>query len=305
MVDYYGAQACCGTYAFINAAQSYETDVDLFEAMTSVPFGLKHIEGDFKRILTAFANCNEYLDGVAEFMGFCTETRRCDAAQDVSEVIRNDAECGDRFMIGPVDMGHLTHIPQSFYYTGQDHYFTVEVQSKDCLLVIDSEGTLFYPYTYDALDRVLSVGGIPESCGNFTIRRFSGGDQPRSQEEILCLILKRAACNMALARKTDQGARTFYRCWDVMNHSASIKWRLPLIHDASFLIQRKFMLRRLLPLWSADWIRPEIDRQIGILVSVRQKLLVQEMVDHICFANLADIENNISDAVIELEAQLL
>lgn len=305
MVDYYGAQACCGTYAFMNTARAFNIDVEIFEAMTSVPFGLKHIEGDLKRILTPLANRNDYLEDVAALMGFKTETHFCDTTHDVCDVIRNNAEGGYRFMIGPVDMGHLTHLPQSIYYKGQDHYFTVEVQENHGLLVIDSEGTLFYPYTYDELGRVMSVRGIPESRGFFIVRRFLRADLSGTSDEIRCFILKRAASNMALARESNQGAQSFYRCWEVITKSAPIKWRLPLIHEMSFLIQRKFIQRRLLTFWSTNALRPQIDRQIEVLGSLRQKLLMQEALDHNYFVTLANIEEKITDAVIKLEVQRL
>jgi len=126
-MHYNGFGAWCAAYAFLNTTQLIGKDPEIYELLSGVPFGIKHRENDSFGMLTPFTEPCFRVEATAEMLGYkATRFQFNDIVDAVTYLAKSD---GMRFMVGPVDMGYLLHLPQNLYYAGQSHYIAIAVRN--------------------------------------------------------------------------------------------------------------------------------------------------------------------------------
>lgn len=289
-IHYNGFGAWCAAYAFLNTINSTDTTPEMYELLSGVPFGLKHNCNNKFKVLTPFIEPCFRVEDTAGILGYRSEHWQFG---DAAEAVRFMADFmpGQRVMIGPVNMGWLTHLPQNMLYCDQSHYIAIEKYSQDHYRVIDSECVLGFDYINEGLCKILSVDKIPEAKGAINIWCFEKAvDEPVKKEAYRQIILDRAHQNLLRAEKEGQGSHAVLACDKFLADEDIRQWGMVIYYEINYIIQRKEL--------AVKYQTNLIEQEINILCAIRNQALLCEPMDHELFKRFADCEYELANKIL-------
>jgi hypothetical protein len=274
-MSYEGFGALCAAYAFLNTTGFPKISPETYELLSGVPFGIKHIVGDSHRMLTPFVEPCHRIGSTASLLGYSTTLSQfSDIVGATTYIAQFPIE--SRVMLGPVDMGYLTHLPQNLYYCGESHYFSIVVWSRECFIAVDSEGTLSYKYDKKTLTSVLNSDRISESNGLLNVWKFNRVNDYLQQKDYRSIILRLAISNMNSAEDSGNGSQSFIACYNDLKDVNPIEWSLKLYYELNFLIQRKLLFSVQLRKWCLVSAKNILMEQIKTLCELREDALQKQ-----------------------------
>ncbi len=242
--EFWGNEICCGSYACLNAMKDTRISLKLFEISTSVPFGIKHIRNStFDHLLTTWCDPNIGIDKAVPLWGYQQKKEQFQNKKDAYSYLKEEV-LKNPVVLGPIDMGALVYLPISSVYRRMDHYIVLWGEDGR-IFCEDSEGLVDLELTDEQLLHLLSVDKILEARGEVCVRSFFQ-IQNYDIVEVLEKSMIYAQENWKDAEKAGQGSKAFLDCyvylatWDVQ------LWRLSLLYDLNYLIQRKMLQQKLL-----------------------------------------------------------
>lgn len=303
MIDMFaGNQICCGTYAFLNLIGDSSIDLDLFEISTSVPFGIEHKRyPKFDHLLTPFCNPNMGLDKAISSWGYRVKHDSFVSSSEVVRFLQNELSFGESVMIGPVDMGHLYYQPLINLYRRLDHYIVVTEVDKNCVEILDSEGSICEKCSYETLEKILSVKDIPEAGELFHIRRVIK-ERKSDVSDIVKLSLSLASKNITESIASKDGKDAFLRCSQFLQKVPFYQWKVALLYDFSYIMQRKLLHKKLgkyavlYDYWEHDKFgkfQIVIEEQIRILGKMFSILQGGNIPDEVSYRKLDQLERKL------------
>ena len=167
----------CHTQALLSSSSVLleRTSPALFEAYTTVPFGIAHVPEDPNRLLDCIVDPDIGLDRACHALGIKT-VYRCFQTQDdhtkaISELIRL-IEDGP-VVLGPLNMGLLPYLRNRQQFLGLDHYIVVVSYEPtfDKVTLLDPERVGLIHTGLQSLIPAWEAGGLREGRGPFTMRQ--------------------------------------------------------------------------------------------------------------------------------------
>jgi hypothetical protein len=300
-MNYNGFGALCAAYAFLNTVKCSTIDPELYELLSGVPFGLKHLKGDPFRILTPLDEPYLRVEATSGMLGYMSQIHQFkDSLEAVHYILALPVNaCA---MIGPIDMGFLTHLPLNLFYCGRSHYISVEKCENNSIAVIDSEGVLMYKYDNDSLCKILSVISIPNTNGKINIWQFENFNSSLARRDFEHVIIDIAAKNLQRAEAVGQGSQAILTCANLLENDDIKKWALKLCHELNYLIQRKHLLLNQLLKQGADSQISIVNQQLDILCVIRKSAMYETRTDYDLFKRLADYERELTTSISQLTA---
>lgn len=245
IAEFLGNQICCGSYAFLNLVGGSLGDIDLFEISTSVPFGILHKRyPKFDHLLTPFCDPNRGLDKAISAWGYQLEHQSFMSADETVRFLSRELMRGESVMVGPVDMGHLYYQPLINLYRRLDHYIVVTGIDGNCIEILDSEGIICERCSYEIMGKMLSVKDIPEASGLFHVRKAMK-EKTSDISGIVKLSLSLAEENIAACLESQDGKEAFLSCSQYLSDVPFYQWRITLLYDFSYIMQRKLLHKKL------------------------------------------------------------
>jgi len=298
-MNYNGFGVFCAAYAFLNTVKSSTISPEMYELLSGVPFGLKHYKGDLYRVLEPLDEPCSRVEATSGMLGYMSQTHQF---QDSLKAVRYILTLPDnmRVMIGPIDMGFLTHLPLQNYYKRQSHYISVEKCEDDSIVVIDSEGTLRYKYGNDSLHEVLNISSIPDANGIINIWQFKKLDSSLPKNDFRYAIIEIAAQNLQRAEAIGQGSQAILACADLLENDSMKKLALKICYEVNYLIQRKYLLSNQLLEQSATIQINIVRQQLDILYIIRKAMMYKTEIDLDLFKRLAEYERELTISISQL-----
>jgi len=298
-LNYSGFGAWCASYAFLNTVKCSAISPETYELLSGVPFGLKHRKDDPFRILTPLDEPCLRVEATSKILGYISQTHRF---KDSFEAVRFflNLPVNTRVMVGPIDMGFLTHLPLNLYYCGQSHYISLEKCEDNSIIVIDSEGTMNYKYSKDSLYEVLNITSVPDANGIINIWQFWKSDSSLVKHDLEYVIIDIAAENLRRAETAGQGSQAILACAELVKNDDIKKWALKLCYELNYIIQRKYLLSNQLLEQGADSQINIVKRQLDILCIIRKSAMNETKIDFDLFKRLADYERELTISISKL-----
>ncbi|MCI8940334.1 MAG: hypothetical protein HFH12_10165 [Dorea sp.] len=303
-MKFYGNEICCGSYACFNAMKDKKIDLHLFEMSTSAPFGIRHFENaQFDRLLTTYCDPCKGMDWAFGIWGYRIQKYAVSTAEEAVEILREKL-IDHRAVLGPVDMGELGYQAVPWLLKRMDHYVALERWSEEKVLCHDSEGFCGYLLDYAELKKYISIKEIPESEGVITIRFVIKKEEGRDTAYILKKIYGRAFQNLKDAEAEGQGSEAIKHCFEFLKGQDVYLWKLSLLYDIQYLMQRKWLMKEL-----AEIVRDKserinvpyekivnlVDRQIETAGQIYNDLSQNGKLENIYFAELGDCEKQLAE----------
>lgn len=242
--EFLGNEICCGSYACLNAIKNPDIPLKLFEISTSVPFGVKHIKNEFfDHLLTTYCDPNIGIDKAVPLWGYKQKKELFLNKEEAFGYLKKEVS-RNPVVLGPIDMGCLYYLPVSYMYRRMDHYIVL-LEKKGKICCEDSEGIFGIELTDEQILSLISVDKLLESGGLISVRSFYQ-IKDFNMNEILEQSMLYALENLNNAEKEGQGSGAFLDCYDYLENQDIRLWKLPLLYDINYLIQRKLLFIKLL-----------------------------------------------------------
>lgn len=239
--NYFGKHTFCGTYAVLNAIQT-NISPEIFELTTGVPFGIRCVDMKSERLMTPYKNPNYGIDYALDFWGVHFSKIESENKEEIFRSVCRDLEkTGNLIVLGPTDMGKLFYIPLCNIYEGVDHYIYIQRTDDGRLVIMDSEGYVAFPISYDDLYKMWSIHGVYEAQGEYTYRCLQKGIRELPEIEINKHILNLICKNMEDAENAGQGSNAVISAYELLRKNDMQKWRLSVLFELETLIQRKML----------------------------------------------------------------
>lgn len=298
---FWGNEICCAAYAFVNAVQEKGIDYKLFEAVSSVPFGIKHQrENDFSRLLTTYCDPNIGIERAAGLWGYKVEKEFFTDERDVAEYVAEKSKT-ERCVVGPINMGNLDYLIMPNLYANMDHYITV-YQEKGHMYCMDSEGIVARKISKEEMQRWFCITDLPEAGGYVVVRNFKkmAVEETKFLEEgAVKGSVKWIQKNLVKA----QGSRQIEQCMQWLAKNPLNKWKLSFLYDISYLVQRKILQIY----WSGyamqfsvikeeveSAIKETVEKQILLLGKIFNGIQKENYVCESMFYELSELEKQFS-----------
>ncbi|MCP4645090.1 MAG: BtrH N-terminal domain-containing protein, partial [bacterium] len=181
-VPYLGNITACHSLAMLSAYFSnvQVPDIDLFEALTTVPFGLVSVREDPNRVLNVWCDPDIGLDRACTALGLAYDVSWWpkDASPDAAlQQLRGWVSDGP-IVIGPLNMDALTYLFERQLYRMCDHYLVVWGIDREGWWVSDNERSVSEVLREAALIDAWRGDRIPEGRGAFVMRRLRAAQAP-------------------------------------------------------------------------------------------------------------------------------
>lgn len=185
-----------------------------FEIASSVPFGVVYKSNDPNRTLDCYIDPDLGIDKALNQFSIPFEVKYWAKGCDSTEAIENldDWLEDSPVVLGPVNMGKLTYLPQHNLYSGIDHYIIVTKKSSEGYYVCDPEGVPFVSISKKQLNEACISGELSEGRGSYTIRRiFSKVEHLNITNDILNMSMVLALENFSSASALPNGGQNGLR----------------------------------------------------------------------------------------------
>lgn len=288
----------------MNAMKDPAIDLQLFEMSVSSPFGVRHVENQrFDRLLTTFCDPGKGMDATIRLWGYKSERYDVQTPKEAMDILKSKLRY-NRAVLGPVDMGNMKYQQFPQLLKGMDHYVALEYWSEDKIMCHDSEGYCGYLIDYTELQECVSVEDLYEAEGKITIRFIFGREEEADKKDILESILKRVFLNLKAAEEEGQGAGAFVKCYDFIEGKDIYQWKLSLLYDIQYLIQRKWMMKEFACLYQEIFeekremcgeIKEIVEEQLKIAGELYNGLRLNNMIRREYFIKLGDQERRLNN----------
>ena len=239
---YYGKGTFCGTFAVLNAVGG-NVSSDIFELTTGVPFGIRCVDLKRERFLTPYRDPNYGLDEAISFWNISCRKIVCDVKEEIFDYLCQDLDVQrKRIVLGPLNMGKLFYIPLCSIYENVDHYIMIRKSGRKEVTVMDSEGYMAIPITYDELYKMWNIQGVYEAGGVYTYRCLEEGIRVPSPNVMEDHILKQMDTNLRSAEQCGQGSHAVMDAYSILAQNDIKKWFLSFLYEIEHLIQRKMLV---------------------------------------------------------------
>lgn len=291
---YYGNEICCCSYACLNVLQNASIDLQLFEVSTSVPFGVKHYENaEFDRLLTTYRDPNKGIDRALKLWGYSVEKYETTIPEKAIRYLRGHLK-EKAIVLGPIDMGQLQFYVLPGLLKCMDHYIALKYLDEEHVLCYDSEGFYGYPLSYSQLEKCMNINDLYEAEHKITLRSMQFRED-FSYESVLKKSYEYAFDNFRNAECDGQGSEAFKKCYDYICSEEEYKWKLPLLYDIEYLLQRKLLLKGFMDQCHIVQMIPEALHNYVIEIIRRQWKLLE-----ISYKDLSDNKSIRKDIFYEL-----
>ncbi len=238
-----GNEICCGSYACLNAIKDKNLDPQLFEITTSAPFGIRHFENVyFDRLLTTYRDPGKGMDAALRLWGYSAVRYEVRTVREAVEILKERLR-DNRAVAGPIDMGSLGYQVMPRLLKRMDHYITLEYWSEEAVLCYDSEGFGGRLIRYEELQDYISAEEVFEAEGVITLRFIRKSAEEYRRKDILETARAQAFWNLRKAEEEGEGSGAILRCYDFLKDLDVYKWRIPLMYDIQYLMQRKWLMK--------------------------------------------------------------
>ena len=306
--EFSGNQICCGSYAFLNLTNDSFIDIDLFEISTSVPFGVVHRRyPKLDHLLTPICDPNMGLDRAIDAWGYTLQHYTFETGVQAAEFLRNECAAEEKTMIGPIDMGRLYYQPLISLYRHLDHYIVVTKIDDDHVEILDSESIIGEKCNFETLGKIISAKDIPEAAGTIHVRKALRR-KAGSISEIVGLSLSLARKNITNSVKSEEEKNAFWRCSQFLQDIPDFQWRVALLYDLSYIMQRKLLHRKLgnYAVFYGYWrqkrlsmLQSVIDEQVRLLGRIFSELKYEGLLSEKRFSSLDRLEEMLLDVLVE------
>lgn len=198
-------------------------DLALFEALTTVPFGMVSLEGDPNRLLNVWYDPDIGLDRACTALGLLFDVRWWpnDApADDALACLRRWVAEGP-VVIGPLNMDGLTYLFERQLYRMCDHYLVIWGVDLEGWWVSDSERSVSEVLREVVLIDAWRGDRIPEGRGAFVMRRLGQDQVPTLTPQALQRVLSWTQDNLLSAENTLRGGSKAYHA---INCDLKLEW---------------------------------------------------------------------------------
>lgn len=271
---YYGKSTFCGTFAVLNAVGG-NVSPNIFELTTGVPFGIRCVDLKRERFLTPYRDPNYGLDGAIDFWKISCRKIVCDKKTEIFDYLCRDLdEEKNRIVLGPLNMGKLFYIPLCNIYENVDHYIMIRKSGRREVTIMDSEGYVSVPVTYDALYKMWNVQGVYETGDVYTYRCFEEGMSIPDPDLVEAYILNLMSVNMQSAEQCGQGSYAAISAYDILRQNTIKKWFLSFLYEIEHLIQRKMLVYSFCELGrnGKTEILEALQEQIAVLMMIYREI---------------------------------
>lgn len=223
-MNFYGNLTCCGTHAIYSAFFQNWTydDITLFEAFTTVPFGVVNKMNDPFRIFTCYCDPDQGIDRALNALDIpyrlkhYIEDTDCDQAFELMD----EWLTADPVVLGPLNMENLTYISHSHLLECMDHFICVLGKEDDKYIISDSEGIVISRISKCELMKAWKGDKIPEGRGKYIIRQVLSKEKPVFGKQQYKKIFPDFIANMNECEKLPYGGSN--GLYAIMEHSGEI-----------------------------------------------------------------------------------
>jgi hypothetical protein len=206
---YVGNLTCCHSEAAVTAffpGCSFD-ELCIFEAYTTVPFGIIHHPGDPNRLLDCYLDPDLGLDRAFQSLHIPYELKFWPRGSEASDAVAGLLDWLNKgpVVLGPLNMGDLNYIFHPELVKCVDHYVIALHSDRDSLWICDTEGFPMVLLPWKDLVRAWRGDAIIEGRGAFVMRRVEPGSRLRIDGEGLRQTLRLAADNLEAARRSELG----------------------------------------------------------------------------------------------------
>jgi hypothetical protein len=276
---YYGFGPWCAAYAFINTTGKENVSPETYELLSGIPFGIKFTMDSPNTCLGPLNEPYTAVDYCAKILGYNAVLKQFAHPSYLVEYVKQLAT-RTSFMLGPINMKSLRHLPEPFWYNNQSHYIALYKDKTEILLVIDSEGVPAYKYTINELDAIISVKNISEANGLINLWHFEKANDPFDLYDIEHLIIDKATKNLLRAENEYQGSFAIKEFCENIQCILNDKGYIWIYYELNYLLQqKKLFLDFMITTNHYESMRKIVERQIKYLVSMRSSVQNKQLPD--------------------------
>lgn len=304
MVCYRGKMTSCHTQALFNAFFRDATYQEylIFEALTTNPFGVKHITNDPNRILDSYLDFDLGLDRALSILNIKYRTLFFENDDDIDIAILKliDWLKENVVVVGPLNMQDLRYLYYPQLYTRLDHYIVILKYQNNKFYFLDSEG--ISNVSLDIKEFVMAWSGdkIIEGRGKFMMRQLLGKNNVILNRDIILKTLRYSIDNLYLSQKDQLGGSNAYNFLSKLNINSNLHLSKGLTYAIPNSLQKIFVQQyffRQLNI-STTKINNIMDNQISIFNSILFNILEKKHYDLKNFKILSQLEK---DFINEME----
>ncbi|MCA9731952.1 MAG: hypothetical protein H6696_05410 [Deferribacteres bacterium] len=236
---YRGKMTCCHSQALLTAFFNKKETFDLwmFESLTTVPFGIKHVPGDPNRLLDCHFDPDLGLDRVLEILEIPYEVKfwiKDTEGFEALKLLKN--WCSESpVVLGPLNMNCLPYFFHGEVFYNMDHYIIALGFERGKFQICDPEGVMVAFLSEDDLLNAWHGDQIPEGRGKFIMRRVLGKVNTfNGHQEILIRTLQLAIKNLVDVRQKKYGGEKALQV--LADRAFIIETDISLKHGLTFVI---------------------------------------------------------------------
>lgn len=179
----------------------------LFEALTTIPFGIMHNPDDPNRLITCYIDPDIGIDRALDTLNVSYMLKFWPNGTDGRQAIRYlTKSCKEEpIVIGPLNMDDLPYYFHPELYKTLDHYIVIKGMSGDRFVALDPEGFPLVLLTEETILKAWRGNRIPEGRGEFILRRMNKGCNPSITPQMIVKTLTQAISNIEKAQEEEYG----------------------------------------------------------------------------------------------------
>lgn len=188
-------------------------ELEAFEALTTVPFGLVFVDGDLNRLLAPVHDPDLGIGRACAALQLPLQEAwwgRDSSDRDPLELLGQWLQEGP-VVLGPLNMDGMPYLFERRILQGCDHYVVVWAKDHNGWWLADNERSVSECIDTTSLVDAWRADRIPEGRGGFTMRRILNKAQPMVSRQGLARALDWAKENILHARSLPTGGSRAYK----------------------------------------------------------------------------------------------
>lgn len=304
MACYKGKITSCHTQALFNAFFKKATydDYLLFEAISTNPFGIKHISNDSNRILDAYLDFDLGLDRALSILDMQYRTAFFEHDSDVKQAlsILKNWLYQDVVVVGPLNMQDIRYLYYPQLYNALDHYLVVLKYEDDNFYFLDSEGFSYISLEKEEFINAWKGDKIIEGRGKFIMRQIVRKNSILLNEAVQQKALHYIIDNFQLAEKAKYGGSYAYHYLSMLDIDRNLL--TGLTYAVPIRLQRLFIQNNFFKKLNIETkVHLIIHEQVSILNSILSQIMESKNYSPDNFIKLSLLEKQLLDEVKYIE----
>lgn len=300
---YCGNYTYCATYAIFDCYfKQTGLSMDIFEILTSVPFGVGHQKEYPHRILSPYYDPSLGLKRACKILNQEYISKEFDDGDEALECLLEQLNEGS-VVIGPINMGKLDYLAKSSIFDKVPHYVSLYKNDNKDICVNDSEGYIGYLIPLNKVLGLWKANDLVETKYSYNLKYIVQNTELPNETEQKKKALFYAIENLKQAKNCNQGAYAFDELWNTVKGSGT-KYYNNLFFDLEILIQRKYLLLKFID-WIGDFIenkareviKNKATEQIICAANINHHIRRKESLDQSDFIDLKNAEYAITQII--------